>query len=102
MNCNMTLNDCVMIGLAVTVTMLQLGVNLSCHFHLFLVIMPPAGFQTHKLCRVSHTCDMPVVSACIQCVTLFLSLGKHHNTSCMLWVEEFLVSEPEEGERSAS
>jgi hypothetical protein len=78
MNYNMTLNDCVMTGLAVTVTMLLLGVIVSFHFHMFIVIKPSAGFQTHKFCGVSHTCDIPVTPACIKLVTLFLSLGKHY------------------------
>ena len=91
-----------MTGLAVTVNMLHLCVTVSCHFHVFIVNLPSAGFQKHKFCFVSHTCDMSVIPACIICVTLFLSLGKHHKISCMLWVEEFLVSEPEEGERSTS
>ena len=75
----MTLNDCLMTGLAVTATMLCLGVIFSCHFHVFIVIIPPAGFQTHKFCGVCHTCDPGMQ----KCVTPFLSLGKHHNTFCM-------------------
>jgi hypothetical protein len=51
---------------------------------------------------VCHTCDMRMIPACIKYVTLFLCLGKHHNTSWMLRVEEFFVSESKEGKRSVS
>jgi len=50
-----------MTGLTVTAIMLHLGVTLFCHFRVFIVIIPSAGFHTHKFCGVCHTCDMPVI-----------------------------------------